>query len=587
MPIDVRLLRNAESAEWVRRWQHQRRRRRRSEHDEKITVEDAIRLDQNQCEALKKLNQYKNACRQQRKRPDPVQLESYQRESNDSSLKLRKALWSIANAIDETLIPDVEEEILVDASISRAHKEIRAKNAIEFLYQPLLEIGVLECIGTICSLKNGQSGMLCWSRLGMDWSSALSRHIWSSMSLSTQKGLTILRLSELLPLEYASLHDMVGSPLQFRRSCTICSIHPSASCECPNSVDLEEDILAPSWLSYLKLNYCGKTLGDKQLPKVTMYVSPSTLMENDNGHAKHCFVDQREQQRRASFPCPSAFSRIQYEIYQVLILTSATWADSRGAQQEWMNSLMEFYYSLVGPAVRAVNKCLLRQRLMPPCDLLPGEASRIVLEGFIEDPISNVAAGVDNKNNDDTADDTEDEQVGNWVILGYLSNFLDYPTRSCRIKNNQHQFCHMLQGVICSIPETMRWQMNVNAFGDGSVAISESLTKYFPCNYSEDTSTCESSVPLRSLVLPKTRTVITTKNGRYQIQDLLQAETPLYDIVSPTTIGKSGKLQPTNKARVSSKVKSDGNRVLQGPPTKMQIQCEALSSPFGFLPFYI
>jgi hypothetical protein len=311
----------------------------------------------------------------------------------------------------------------------------------------------------------------------------------------------------------------------------------------------------------LKINYSDETLGDKQLPRVVSYTSSASA----KFPPAHCLFDPREQLRRDSF-VKDQLPLVPYDIHQVLLLTSATWADSRGAQLQWIDRLKRFYLSLLcteSAQTETLNAKKVQQRLVQVRDLLPGEASRVVVEGYL--PCQ-----------DDQNGTNENGTNGDWVILGYLSNFLDYPARAIRLKNNQQQFCHVLHGVLCSIPETMIWQARNSAQEDGieaGVTVSRALAHYFPDQYAIVGGAVGKIE--RQVVLPQIRSMSKIKNGRLQIRDIK----PRQKVAMENDDQKSIQQIPAGAPSTRSVI-------LKQPPTSEQIRQEALSLPFGFLPFY-
>ena len=581
MPIDLRLLRSDETLENVRRWYLLRTSSPSAEGHKKQPAasantareEDpiglAIGLDGRHREAQKRLAQYKSSCRQERKRPDSETLQSYQKQCEELSCSLRAALWSIGNAVDETLQQD-NRSMTIDEG---KKKERSVNNLLQSPCCRLLEVGALEWIGDLENLSgDSRSGLLCWTNIGLEWSHALSRYLSASlldMSMNAKQTKN-LQLPECLPIEESLAHDMLGCLFREQgKHCPICFQSRLSSTKTTSSIPAS--IKAPSWLAYLKLKYAEQTLGDKQLPRVLHYSTidhqsytspylPGLAPSSEQRGAEFGFLDPREQARKSSFfkyPFPSIPTST---VHHVLILTSATLADSRDAQQEWIEKLAGFYQSLINLEMNDDNKRtpeeMIRQKVVGPSDLLPGEASRLVLEGFL--PLHDSSS----KEKDKT-----DEEY--WVILAYISSFLDYPSRACRIKNNQHQFCHVLQGTLCSIPETMAWQAENNdhetSEKHNEIRICKELTRYFAADSDEINGECTTKLP-RIMSLGK------TKQGKLQIQPM---QIPLKVKKSSETV-----------KRIRSRTSSIPTTLENIHPTREQIQLEALSSPFEFLPFY-
>ena len=590
MPIDVRLLRSDDDASQVARWQSLRERvvatkikDHSSNNNSKAnddggggseeTVRRVTQIDHDFRQAQKILNAYKSSCRQQRKRPDPQLLQSHQQGCDELAAALKESLCMIANAVDETLLMATEHakslELAGVSSQEEIGKETKSTGIFQSTYRRLIELGALEAIGDLSSNKNstGQSSFLCWTGLGKDWIHALASCLASeTIHLQPLQQVQILQLPTNMPLEMDVLHQMMGC-VQRSEDCSICSNPPPDSCDTMRQ--------APSWLGFLKLQYSDQTLGDKQLPKVLSYSVRATNRQPLTGDAVSSHVlDPREQLRENSFPDSHLLSTqagTEHDVHNLLMLTSSTYSDSRSAQQEWAARLLSFYQSLLPTnATTGARGDVVRQRVIAPPDLVPAEASRIVIEGYLP-----------KVNTDGNRETTSSKDSGSWVILGYLSNFSDYPTRACRIKNNQQQFCHVIQGLLCSIPETMCWHACYSSIDDDTnknvgIDLPSALAQHFPRRYPTP------------LVLPQIRSLEKTKHGRIQIRTIRPPKSDDMTAPAPPTLG------PTEPSRLNfgnqeNKQERKARVTLIEPYVTLstdQIRCEALSSPHDFLPFY-
>ena len=599
MPIDVRLLRSPDNVDQIVGWQllrsgevsesssagllsHNSSRITAKIDDDSnptssntgvATVKRAVQVDLDFRQAQTSLNKYKSSCRQQRKKPDPRILQSLQEECDKLGTALNQLLFKIANAVDEHMMP---------TRVSLPAKVVIHKSKIggffQNPYRRLVEFGAWEIVGDIQQIilkggaaaatnDNNSISFLCWAGLGSDWAHAIACCLKSHLiplHQALQTSVQIVRLPAQLPLENSILHQMLG--------CTT----PTTCCVCLNEAINDPNTLqlAPSWLGFLNLKYSDQMFGDKQLPKFVHYSVGDT--SGDSATSK-C-PDQREKLQEESFLNNQIFpaeARIEHTLHKILILTSSTYSDSRSAQQELAERLQSFYLSLLpaqADAICSPGRDVVRQRLVAPPNLLPAEASRIVIEGYLPKFRTD-------KDGTILLENTETKREGAWIILGYLSNFSDYPTRACRIKNNQQQFCHLIQGLLCNIPVTMCWHAAygtdtcVNDKANLGVTISAALARHFP------------SVYPNPLELPQSSSLEKTKNGRSQIRAIRPSN---IEDSSPTAKkGLSGQSRIVQRSNNSEEKKA--RLALIEPHFTVraeQVQGEAFSSPSNFLPFY-
>jgi len=454
-----------------------------------------------------------------------------------------------------------------------------------FYYRRLIEVGALDVIGDLTDLSSGkksntrhQSSLLCWTGLGQDWACAISNCLNSHFTNGTHptEQQQLLQLPPQLPLEHDILHALLGCSKSVQGQCCICS---SVSMDVSASV-----AQAPSWLGFLRMKFADQTVGDKQLPKFIYYSCRERTQVRalaageDTATTMPSVIDPREEHRRESFPDGSTFkfeaSSTQLDVHHILVLTPSTYFDSRCVQKNLADRLLSFYQSLLPAHVvtdsAMVGRVVVRQRVVSPLDLLSAEASRILIEGYL------LKQKKSERNNG--------SENGSWIVLGYLSNFSDYPTRACRIKNNQQQFCHVLQGVLCSLPETMRWltchgirpaKNSENNEGCWNIFLSDFLAQNFPRHYPNP------------LVLPQVRALDKTKRGRVQIRTLRTLQTNKMSPICNCTDSNDVSLQPPVAKNNEENKPRRAARIVQVAPlvklTATQIQGEALSSPHDFL----
>jgi hypothetical protein len=229
------------------------------------------------------------------------------------------------------------------------------------------------------------------------------------------------------------------------------------------------------------------------------------------------------------------------ERIEVFCLTGNTLSESNAMQLRMTNVIVGFYQSLI---VADSDESPIRIRTATPPQLLPCEASRIIIEGSMENKL---------------------------VTLGYASNMTDYSTRGCKTKIGGSQgFCYSVHGVVCSIPETLEWMLGQNVTEDSkelgvaipsqlSVSLQEQLGK-----------TLSDGV----LFLPFLRRVHHDKDGKVTRTELSSASTP-------RIMQARGKLE-THPVGISKPRKTAFVR--KGPATTQDIADERMSCPFDFLP---
>jgi hypothetical protein len=203
-----------------------------------------------------------------------------------------------------------------------------------------------------------------------------------------------------------------------------------------------ETLLAPSWMTLLQKGFDSR-YWDRQLPVVRLLLTSA-------GDHRDFLDDGRETTRRASWRKNGRKGRPWHErlarqpLIQVLALAGPSLeVDSRPLQNELLQHAGKFYRHLVPDRHIGV-------RAIPATELLPAEASRLVLEGSLP--------GCDEP-----------------VCLGYLSNLLDYASTGIR-HGTTREGLHALQGCLCSLPETLEWMLR-NRAGERAVPVPRALRR--------------------------------------------------------------------------------------------------------------
>jgi hypothetical protein len=133
------------------------------------------------------------------------------------------------------------------------------------------------------------------------------------------------------------------------------------------------------------------------------------------------------------------------------------------------------------------------------------------------------------------------------VCLAYISNLQDYCTSSSAMRHGTtKEGLHVLQGTICSVAPTMDWIAR-NRSEQSSFTLPRVLVHF--------------SLSDRLLY---TRKIVVNKNGKRFVEDIVVAV-------------DDDKSKPEQQHGVPCEI---------AKPTSHRIRAEALSSPFGFLPFH-
>ena len=299
-------------------------------------------------------------------------------------------------------------------------------------------------------------------------------------------------------------------------------------CGCPDS-----KISAPSFVA-ASLLHQNKTYWDRQLPvgHVINTVTSSSLL-----------LDKRELARVDSFKRGkkrSWFQQATGERIEVFCLTGNTLGESNAMQLRIAHVIVDFYHSLL---VADNDAPSLRIRTATPSQLLPCEASRVIIEGSIEEKI---------------------------VTLGYVSNMTDYSARGCKTKIGGFPgFCYTVHGMVCSMPETLEWMLGKNVTEDSN-ELGIAIPAQFSVMLQEQLGmTSQDGV----LFLPFVRCMHHSKNGKV-------ARTELSSACKPRIMQAHGRLEahPTGIGKRKTAF------VREGAATAQDVANERMSCPFDFLP---
>lgn len=387
--------------------------------------------------------------------------------------------------------------------------------------------------------------------VGMNLEAALHQFIQSA--LQTQlPNTTAVQLPAAMPVTATHHHDVWGccAPAHYCPACTSTATTNAATAAAPStdtqSTTASSQLLAPAWMTFL-LEHTNRIYYDRQLPvysilsTISAATSAAALGSDDDGDK---IMDPRESDRQASWRPARSKQRLPWhqtvsvarQIQMVALVGPSLSADSRPLLLESMLRIRDLYQQLVPHAVLCI-------RAVPAIALHPAEASRLVLEGTLP-----LAA---------TASSSRPPVV---CMLAHLGNFLDYCAGDIR-HGTTNERLHVLQGTVCSLPETMEWVLQHGA-GANEVQLPAILT-----------AMPGSNLPA---TLPYQKTVTMGKNGKRIIRSIVRKD--------EKESGDSKQQLQLQQPPVKQLVGPMDNGLPQ--PSLDEIQLEAASTPFGFLPFY-
>jgi hypothetical protein len=343
-------------------------------------------------------------------------------------------------------------------------------------------------------------------------------------------------------------------------------LRPATTCErgkIPTEPPAPMDI--PAWLTMLRIQ--SGTYWDRQLPRVHIVSTTTTMptkpcddreaarIQSWSDRGRHGGHDAKGTTMAASL----WHQRLAVsEQVQLLSVTGPSLeADSRPLQVNIMQQVRNMFQALVQQQhhhhhhhqqhssrhTSSMQPPTVQLYAVPAEELLPMESSRLVVQGYLSSP-------------------------SRPVCLAYLSNLQDYcstttaaataSVRGCDLRHGTtKEGLHVLHGTICSMAETMEW-LSHNRARHHAIAVPPVLTER-----------PGSALPP---LLMYTRRVVIHPKGKRSVQDIVVP--PANNTRSQSIPQK--KLGPTD---------SPTQKGLHAPSIE-RIRGEALSSPFGFLPFH-
>lgn len=376
------------------------------------------------------------------------------------------------------------------------------------IVDPVFSIGGYEKIHF-----EGPSSFTALSAHGAELARAITTHAISSFK---EERFPLVALPQSIPLEKTRAHSALG-------------------CQ-PDRCE-DQSPLYPSFLA-ASLLHKDKTYWDRALPRGHVCVSSS----------QHLF-DERERQRRATFRHTKQkwWEEVPAEQVGLLGMTICTLDESRRFQIEMADRIVDFHASLLIPERFCKSRrgtVMVRKRVVPASQLLPCEASRILIEGYL---------------------------LGGYVCLGFVSNCTDFVTRAMKTRcgGSYVEYVHSVHATCCSVTETLEWLAHNNLAKDEEetgVSLPPSLTLTMGYDHGA------------TVFFPFERQVSAGKAGRKPVVKVLPA-------TNPRTIGDSLLNTTANNddiAHVPPKAKTPF--ALDRMPTPEEVRAEVYMSPFDFLP---
>jgi len=325
-----------------------------------------------------------------------------------------------------------------------------------------------------------------------------------------------------IEMESATAHSIMGCSLS---DCLLCASSTSS-------------VLVPPWVAASLLHEETKYF-DQEIP--VGQVITTTLC---SGVA----IDEREVARLQTFQSMQKtwVQQCLGDRIELFCLTGNTISESNVMQREMVDSIVEFYQSLLLVHHDSSSYEIKLWAVEPP-QLLPCEASRVVVQGMLGKSV---------------------------VILGYVSNMTDYSTRATKTKiGSSLGYCYAVHGVLCCIPETLEWMLQHNVIdyeNEIGIGISPSLSGMVQ-------EQLGMSPAEGVLFLPFVRRIhVNKKNGKVKRTELGNASAPR---VIQSSSNPVEACHTTESGRLSRKP-----FVREGPLTAQDIQDERLSCPYNFLP---
>ena len=565
MPIDLTLLRSPEEGgnpDLVLRSQRLRCLGSATSADEAAIVEAVQQCDAQRRMAISDLNMARKNLNDHRKRLRPGTSNNDRDGSSEDAIKkemrriqgevipeLQESVSHLETRIGQELLPklaNIVDEATFSLEGGKACKVLPKEKEGGIIIDPLFCVGGCETLKTInpgieAEKKSKQRSILTGH--GVYLSEALVKYANGFLNENLlckdgPCGCTRLHCPASTFVDTISSHNLFGCSA----SCPVCA--------CAESSNLFQ---APSCLTPATI-HADKSYPDAKLPIYHVFKT------NELGD----LAEPKKEDIGRIFAHPT-------ERLSILALNLPTLASSRMLQDQLANLLVEFYEDLLVPSdvsnLSLSNRYhknkdnllpMIRARTVDAQRLEMNECRRIVIEGYL--PSTNAH-----------------------IELASVCNTSDYVSRALRIKSGgtrvgkakpqggSVEHPHIIHGTICDTRLSLAWIMENNSarlsLGSGAtaciiegVAIPRALTD-FEDNIGEDKL---HRVDEKVSFLPFCRRVLAGKKGKTIIEEVrVKMEEILIE-----GLPSGEKLE----------------FAIGRPPTKLELEAEAHSSPFGFLP---
>jgi hypothetical protein len=493
--------------------------------------------------------------------PRKTSIVELEKEYNDAIHDFRKVLWKVPNIlIDDCnafIAPcaSTHDRIATNGVFSKQQKPSRTTRDVMFEIQ-----GYEQCQGPLegCLLTG----------LGAELCQAVYRYLLDSINNFDIKGIDTKRASNLGgDHQHSNPQESVRTwHVPSRSFISPHAYHDSWGCHSPclacNALENTPACRVPTWRAFLQPSSAivPNRLLDRELPQLhVLCIHPTpSIVDTCNDTQQETHISNHKKKKPVqrwyqqvslhAFPCPTEL--------QLLFLTGYSLeVDSRPLQHQWMDYMHQCFQTLVPHAS-------LRIRPVAPHELAGSEASRWVLESTSV-PLSHNANGFSDPDN--------------VLVLASMSHCTDYVSAHIR-HGNTGQAVHVLHGTLGPVPHIVEWMLQHSATCTEGVHLPSVLQLSRHCTIPTVATDATVSPHPALIVIPYRRRLTMSSKGRPVVEIFTEKAMPTAktdDHTKSTTLAAAPKQQEQGLL---------SPHVLK--PSLEQIQLEALSCPFSFLPFF-
>ena len=463
--------------------------------------------------------------------------------------ELQESVSKLEIRIGQELLPklaNIVDESAFSLEGQKACEPISKDKEDGIIHDPLFCLGGCEMLPTInpgkgkeAEKKSSQKWIL--TGCGISLSDALMKYANSFLNQrlckddSHRAGYKMLQCPATAPMDTNSSHNLLGCSA----SCPVCSEGTST-------------FRAPSFITPAKI-HAGKSYPDAKLPIYHVFKTDERSGDSREPHTKDaCRLFAHPTERLSMFA-----------------LTLPSLASSRSLQDQMGGILLEFFESLLVPSDtsklsfanrnhRRTNVLLpmVQARTVDASSLAMNECRRIVVEGFLP-------------------------SADSYIELASVCNTSDYVSRvlgikshgtkvgKCKLQGGSVEHLHIIHGTICDAQVALTWAMENNtarlSWSPGTVIEGVALPRML--SDSMDNVGEYESRHLNDSVsfLPFCRRILNGKKGKAIVKE----------------VEERSKLE---NLEGKSSAKEKVEFAIDRPPTKREVEAEALSNPFAFLP---